>query len=91
MRPVESHHLQLKDRYGPDGEAGTGAQSHRQARGMLEVNEHPFSAILNWASALSVVGTLLGVLPSIAAGLAIIWYCVLLYDRFFAKTRRFQK
>lgn len=33
------------------------------------------------------VGTFAGVLPYIAAILAIVWYCVLLYDRFINKTK----
>lgn len=34
-----------------------------------------------------IVGSFVGYLPYIAAGLAGVWYCVLLYDRFFNKKR----
>lgn len=52
------------------------------------MSEHPVSSFMNWASALSVAGTLLGLLPHVAAGLGAIWYCVLLYDRFVSKKRK---
>ena len=32
-----------------------------------------------------ILGSFVGYLPPIAAGLAAMWYCVLLYDRFFNK------
>jgi hypothetical protein len=43
--------------------------------------------VLNVASFAAVVGTVAGWLPPLAALLAIIWYCVLLYDRFIGKNR----
>lgn len=33
------------------------------------------------------LGSFAGYLPPIAAALGIIWYCVLLYDRFFGKPK----
>lgn len=34
-----------------------------------------------------VLGSLAGWLPPIAAALGIVWYCVLLYDRFYGKPK----
>lgn len=34
-----------------------------------------------------IMGSFIGYLPPIAAGLAGIWYCVLLYDRFFKNSK----
>lgn len=42
---------------------------------------------LDWMAGLSVVGALIGVLPSIAALMGVIWYSVLLYDRFVNKRK----
>lgn len=38
--------------------------------------------VIDWASALVVVGTVAKWLPAVAAVFSIIWYCVRLYDRF---------
>lgn len=58
---------------------------------VLEMSDHPITTFLTWASNLSVIGTLMGIMPSIVTVLAAIWYCVLLYDRFIAKKRRLTK
>jgi hypothetical protein len=39
------------------------------------------------AAPVSVLGAIAGWLPPIAAALGIIWYCVLLYDRFCGKKK----
>jgi TctA family transporter len=44
------------------------------------MNDHP---LINIGAIASVLGSLVGWLPPIAAALGIIWYLVLLYDRFF--------
>jgi hypothetical protein len=44
---------------------------------------HETETLMNWAAGVTVVGTLLGWLPHIAATLGIVWYCILIYDRFF--------
>lgn len=36
----------------------------------------------NVASLSAIIGTLIGWLPHVAALLAVIWYCILIYDRF---------
>lgn len=36
---------------------------------------------MNWAAAGSVVATIAGWLPALAALLGAIWYCILIYDR----------
>jgi hypothetical protein len=56
------------------------------------MSDHPVvTSFLNWVAGMSVVGSLLGILPHAAAALAVIWYLVLLYDRFISKNRRFSK
>ena len=55
------------------------------------MSDHPaVVAFLNWASAASVIGTLLGILPHIAAALGVIWYLILIWDHF-AKKRKAKK
>jgi hypothetical protein len=49
------------------------------------------TSFLNWVAGVSVVGTLIGILPHVAAALGVIWYLVLLYDRFVSKRRRLSK
>ena len=44
------------------------------------MSDHPVNTIMNWASAISVIGTLVGWLPQITAGVALIWYCILIYE-----------
>jgi hypothetical protein len=55
------------------------------------MTDNPVAHAMNWASALSVLGTLVGWLPEIAAGLAAVWYLVLLYDYLFVKGRKSPK
>lgn len=45
----------------------------------------PIVKIVDVAAGTTVIGTVLGWLPGVAAGFAIVWYCVLLYDRFVKK------
>lgn len=35
-----------------------------------------------------IIGSFAGLLPPVAAALAALWYCVLLYDRFFNNKKR---
>jgi hypothetical protein len=60
---------------------------------VLEVmHDHPMiTSFFNWLSAFSVVGSLLGILPHVAAALGVIWYCVLLYDRFITQRHKTNK
>lgn len=51
------------------------------------MSEHPIGQFMNWASAISVIGTLIGWLPNLAAGAGLIWYLVLLNEHF-AKKRK---
>jgi TctA family transporter len=48
------------------------------------MSDHP---VINMGAIASVLGSLVGWLPPIAAALGIIWYCVLIYDRFFGKRK----
>jgi hypothetical protein len=34
-----------------------------------------------------IIGSFAGYLPPLAAGLAALWYCVLIYDRFFKNSK----
>jgi hypothetical protein len=51
------------------------------------MGDHPVTTFLNWASAVSVLGTLLGWLPQIAAALGMFWYCILIYEYFWGRGR----
>lgn len=51
------------------------------------MNNHPVETAFNWAAGLSVVGTIVGWLPAAAAMLGVIWYCILIYDRFYGRDR----
>jgi len=42
-------------------------------------------AAMDLGTIIVILGSFVGYLPPIAAGLAAMWYCVLLYDRFFNK------
>lgn len=48
------------------------------------MNDHATGHAISLAS---LIGWAAGVLPSVATGLAIVWYGVLLYDRFSTKRR----
>jgi len=50
------------------------------------MTEHPVTRIAaDIAAAGAVVGSLMGVLPYVAAALGVLWYGVLFYDRFWRK------
>ena len=51
------------------------------------MSDHPVAtAAMNLTAGATVIGSLIGWLPSIAALLGIIWYCILIYDRFFKRS-----
>jgi hypothetical protein len=89
-------------RHPPNNYGSPNAQQDRHQQTLLEMSDHPLfgtildnypamTSFLNWVAGMSVVGTLIGILPHVAAGLGVIWYLVLLYDRFISKRRRLSK
>jgi hypothetical protein len=79
---MASHHILGQRRYRANHQGSPNSQRGRRKEEVLEMmSDHPgVSYVLNWASAVSIMGTLVGWLPEIAAGLGGIWYCVLLYE-----------
>jgi hypothetical protein len=89
-------------RYRTDHQGSPNSQRGRRKKEVLEMSDHPLfgtildnypamTSFLNWVAGVSVVGTLIGILPHVAAALGVIWYLVLLYDRFVSKRRRLSK
>lgn len=49
------------------------------------MTNHPVQTVMEVGAASTVLASLAGWLPPIAAAFGILWYCVLLYDRFVNK------
>lgn len=52
------------------------------------MSQHPIQTAGEALAATSIVASIAGWLPPIAAAFGIAWYCVLLYDRFVTKRKR---
>lgn len=52
------------------------------------MHDTPVKTFIDWAAAGTIIASLAGWLPSIAAGFAIAWYCILIYDRFLGNAKK---
>jgi hypothetical protein len=102
LRRMAANQLLSQRRHPANRDRSSHPQQDRHQQTVLEVSDHPLfgtildnypamTSFLNWVAGMSVVGTLIGILPHVAAGLGVIWYLVLLYDRFISKRRRLSK
>jgi len=48
-------------------------------------NDSPTHHTLDIGALILIIGSFAGYMPVLASGLAIIWYCILIFDRLFKK------